>query len=67
MIQDENGLYASPRLEIFLELIRGAFRQRETGVCVEFPDLELVKIEPNHLVPGFDSLITLLEERLSSN
>lgn len=39
------------------------------GLCellvagVEFPDLGLVKIEPNHLVPSAHSLFTQLEER----
>lgn len=34
---------------------------------VEFPDLELVKIEAHHIVPGVDSFLAWLEDQRSSN
>lgn len=34
---------------------------------VEFSDLELVKIEVEHLIPGFDDILPRLEERCLGN
>lgn len=37
------------------------------AVVVEFPDLRMIKIEPDHPVSGVDSLIVRLNEQHSSN
>lgn len=64
-------VYKYPRARKFFGCLQAMHSVKEMhGIFVvglEFPDLELVKIEADHPILGFDSLIAQLDERHPSN